>query len=213
MEKKMKRSLTILVLAAASCMVFGTLNAQTASPASKPASLPAASVPAGGTRVAVCDVATVFRSYQRLKDLSLAFKQKQDLLRVEDEKRGKEIEGLQKTLESLARGSKEYQNRLAELDKANIDRAAWLQYQSQLLKREHLRLTGDMYRDVLKSVNDIASELGYDLVISRDSAEITSESIEELMDKMMNRKCLFFNPASDITDAVIERVNRNYKKE
>lgn len=204
---------TKLIILAATCfgLTLALLQAQTIPAASGPASAPATG-PALPTRVAVCDVAAVFRNYERLRDLNQIFRQKTDALKAEDDRRAKLSTDLQKELADLKAGSKQYQTKLEEIDKTNVERAVWQQYQKQLLDREHRQASEDMFREILAAVSQVARERGYDLVLARDSVDVASQTEQELFDKMIQRKCLYSSPQIDLTEDVAQRVNAAYKK-
>jgi Skp family chaperone for outer membrane proteins len=216
MEHTMKRSRIVTILAAVCVgLTLASLRAQTVLPASRPASAPAAAFaagPSGPTRVAVCDISAAFRNYDRLRDLNQVLRQKNDALKAENARRTKQVEDLQKELQDLKPGSKQYQAKLEERDKAAVEGAVSLQYQKGVLDREQRQLTEDMFREILAAVSQVAQERGYDLVLARDSVDVTSLSMEELMDKMIQRKCLYSSPQIDLTEEVTQRANAAYKK-
>jgi Skp family chaperone for outer membrane proteins len=162
-------------------------------------------------KVAVCDVTAVFNKYQRASDLSTQFAERARKLSAEDEQRKAAIQRLEQTLESLRPGSKEHDARLAEMDKLTTERQVWRTQQENQAVREHRRLTEEMYKEVLDAVAAVAKEKGYDLVLCRESVDLASATTAELLNKIAQRKCLYNNPALDVTSAVLDRLNSQYK--
>ncbi len=170
-----------------------------------------AAPPATPTRVAVCDVAKVFNNYQRAKDLTAEFEQRRRRIKVEDDRRDARLKQLQATLSALKPGSKEHETRLAEYMKASIERQVWRKMQEELAIRQHRRLTEEMYKEILRAVDAVAKERGFDLVIYLENVPIASASTSELLNKIAQRKVLYHDPRIDITQTVLQRVNSRYR--
>lgn len=175
-----------------------------------------AQAPAASTaplaRLAVCDVITVFNSYEKAKALSATFDAKGSQIAAEDDQRQKSIQQLRERLESLVAGSKEYEARLKELQKLSIERAVWRKLQDEQILRERRLLTEQMYREILAGVAEEAKGRGFDVVIHRESVDIASQSTGELLNKIALRKCLYAKDELDLTQAVLKRVNQKYRE-
>ncbi len=162
------------------------------------------------TRVAVCDIATVFNSYQKAKDLNAEFTRKREAIAAEDKKRINVIKQLEEMLKGLEPGSKIYEQKSAELQELALKQSVWRKIQEQTAMRWHRRLTEEMYREVLAAVEAVAKQRGCDLVIYREDVPIASKTTTELLNKIAQRKCLYHNPAIDLTDAVLQWANHKY---
>jgi Skp family chaperone for outer membrane proteins len=168
---------------------------------------PAAAAPA---KTAVCDLFIILKNYDRGNDLKKELKDRMDKITAEGDKRGKEITKIQDTLEELKPGSKEYDAQLNKMTQLTIDRQAFLNYQDELAKRETFRYTKDVYQDVLDAVEKVAKERGYQLVLFKESPNLTSRNYDELLEQMARRKVLYSDASLDITDDVLKRLNRDY---
>ncbi len=154
----MKRNMPIVVAAAAAvalAWIFPLSAQQGPAPIGGAADKPAAAT------VGVCDVVVVFNEYQRAKDLTLKLNERRDALRAENEKRGKAIDVLRTELEGLKAGSKEYEQRLNEVQRLTIERTAWLQFQESLIMRDHQRLTREMYEQILRMIQTVGEQQGF----------------------------------------------------
>lgn len=208
-----------IVIAAAAVILGWMLSPTGAQPAAPPAAVPpvaappAAAPPAAGSAgtVAVCDVVVVFNEYQRAKDLTLKLNERRDALRAENEKRGKAIDVLRTELEGLKSGSKEYEQRLNEVQRLTIERTAWLQFQETLIMRDHQRLTREMYEQILKMIQTVAEQNGFLIVLQRDKESLESQTTQELVQKIASRKVLYNHASVDITDPVLARLNDQYR--
>ena len=57
------------------------------------------------------------------------------------------------------------------------------------LRREHRRLTMDMYAEITKAVAAVAQERGFNLVLYRDAALVDTDETLELLAQIRGRKC------------------------
>lgn len=170
---------------------------------------PGAAAPS--TRVAVCDVVDIFNNYQRAKDLTATLNERRQGIKLENEKRGKEIDAIKMELEGLRKGSKEYEKRFNEMQRRTIDRQAWLQYEEALAVREHHRLTQEMYEQIRKMIATIATSRGFQIVLFRDPEDLTSQNTSELLRLINMRKVLYSDSSVDITEETLRSLNAAYK--
>lgn len=170
----------------------------------------AAKPPGPATRVAACDIASVFNRYQRATDLSNEFNERRDRIKAQDEAKGKEMDQVEKMLKELKPDSKQYQEQSAALEKLNIERTVWRKMQEQAVIKDHRDLTEHMYQEITNVIAQIAKDQGYDLVLYRDAAEMASETTSELLGKIAQRKVLYCDPSLDVTETVLQRVNAAY---
>ena len=199
----MTKNVKILVTAVALvglALLLNPLGAQPAAPA-RPA----------GAQVGVCDVVVVFNEYQRAKDLTVRLNERRDALKAENDKRGKAIDVPRTELEGLKPGSKDYEQRLSEVQRLTIERSAWLQFQEALIMRDHQRLTREMYEQILKMIQGVAREQGFTLVVQRDKESMESQNTQELVQKIAARKVLYNDDGVDLTDTILARLNDQYR--
>jgi Skp family chaperone for outer membrane proteins len=136
---------------------------------------------------------------------------KRQALAAEDEQRGKAVDALDIELGGLKPGSKEYETRLAEAERLRIDRAVSAQSGEAALRREHRRLTLEMYGEVSKVVAAVATERGFNLVLYRDPDLVDTDETVELLAQIRSRKVLYSDPSLDITKDVLVRLNESYR--
>lgn len=199
--RTLKRSVITLIALVAIAFAWSQATAQNAT---KPV--------APTAKVATCDIANVLNNYEKAKVLQSDFRARAAKIKAEDDQRQEAVKNIQSMLNSLTPGTKDYDAREQEMEKLIVDRQVWASIQEKLAKRDGRRQAEEMYKEVLAAVEKVAKEKGFDLVITRDNMEVASASMEELLDKMAQRKCLYADPSLDITDAVSELINRPYKK-
>jgi Skp family chaperone for outer membrane proteins len=198
------KNVQISLIVIAALLIGGILLsgsiAQTTAPASGPA------------HVAVCDIVAVFNDYQRAKDLTNEFNQRREALKVENEKRVKQIESIQQELDSLDPSSKEYNDRQNEVQRLTIERKAWMEFQENLAMRDHHRLTKQMYEEITAKVGKVSKDMGYEIVLFRERGAIQSDNTQDLLRQIASRKVLYADESVDITDSVLTRMNEDYKR-
>jgi len=200
----MKATQIGLLLVAALAAGALVLSQSSAQPASRPA-------PA--TRVAACDVVEVFNNYQRAKDLTARLEEKRKAITAENDQRKKAIDAVNMELSGLKEGSPEHEKRLGEMQRLEIERKAYLQFQEAVVMREHHRLTRDMYDQIRKVVAQVAREQGYQIVLYRERDEQPTESTPELLQLIERRKVLYCDDSVDVTAAVLGKLNQSYAGE
>jgi Skp family chaperone for outer membrane proteins len=174
------------------------------------AQAPAAPVAPEG-RVAVCDMQRVFSEYNRAKDLLSKLNDKRQALAAEDEQRGKAIDALQVELAGLKPGSAEYEARRDQAERQQIDRAVAMQVGESALRREHRRLTIDMYTEITQAVGAVAQERGFNLVLYRDGPLVDTDETLELLAQIRSRKLLYCDESLDVSTEVLARLNATYR--
>jgi Skp family chaperone for outer membrane proteins len=199
--RKLPLTVWVIVIGLAAGLVF--LSSSLAERAA-----PAAAPPA---RVAVCDIQEIFANYARARDLLAQLNDKRQALAAEDEQRGKAIDALGVELAGLKPGSKEYEARLAEADRLRVDRTVSAQFKEAALRREHRRLTLEMYEEIAKVIAAVAGERGFNLVLYRDADPVDTDETLELLAQIRNRKVLYNDANLDITADVLARLNESYR--
>jgi Skp family chaperone for outer membrane proteins len=161
------------------------------------------------TKVAVCDIVKLFSNYERHKDLKQKFADRERANKLEDERRTKQIDSIDKELQGLLAGSKEYEARLAELTRLGIERETWIKYEKARDVRERMRAVEEMHKEILATVAAVAKEQGVQVVFSSDESPF--DQTADIYRQVEARKALYVDPSIDLTDAVLARLNDAYK--
>ena len=165
---------------------------------------------AAPTRVAVCDVGAVFNGYLKRNDLNLQLEQRRKAANAEDKRRLEQINKVEKTLKQLKQGTPEYDKQAKKLQSLVIEARVWREFTEKAFRAEHRRMMETLYREILTAVAQVAKARNLDLVLYSEQVEITSKTTPELYNKIAQRKCLYHKPSIDITQAVLDRLNRQY---
>lgn len=164
----------------------------------------------GGAEVAVCDVVEVFNNYERAKDLTAEFQERRERINEESDALRLAIEEKSEELNNLMEGSDEYERQLQEFQRMVIEAQTWAEYQESLARRDYLRLTTDMYEEILDMITVVAEEQGYFVVLFRETRDTSANSMQDLLLQMQNRKVLYSTDEIDITGTVLSRINIAY---
>lgn len=164
------------------------------------------------TRVAVCDVGGVFDGYAKRDALNAQLDQKRKAAKATDDARTARIETLSKQLKQLKEGTREHEQRLDEFRKLSIEQAVWRKFEEGAFMAQHRRMMEQLYREVLDEVSRTAKARGYDLVLYKEKVEIASKTTPELYQKIAQRKVLFAANEIDVTQAVLDGLNRRYRE-
>ena len=162
-------------------------------------------------KVAVVDVSKVFTEYQRSKDFNDELKKRQDEIEGELKQIRDRIEAIKGELENFDPNSKDYSQREEQMVSLTINFEATKRVRVERTGKEMLDVTEHIYSEILKAVETIAAETGYDLVIYRDATDIKSDKLADMREKILQRKVLYAKPQIDLTDQVLQHMNQAYK--
>ncbi|MBS3820887.1 MAG: hypothetical protein GVY16_06390 [Planctomycetes bacterium] len=163
------------------------------------------------TRVGVCNIPEIFDKYSRARQLTDELKERTNKLKAENDRRVDTIRIKQTELEGLMPESSEYNKRLQEIQELTIERQVWLKMQEDLMMRDHLRLTRELYKDIKDSVARVAKARGFDIVIQFDPRSPEGKSSQEIVQQIDRRKVLYTDEQLDITAGVLQDLNERFR--
>jgi len=171
---------------------------------------PATAWPA--TRCAVIDIVRVFNEFQQTKDLNEILRQRGEELKAESENRRKALEQKKAELEAFPPGGEDYVKRYRELMRKQVEFNAWLQMMQAEIQREFRIWTKKTYGQILDAVTQLATERGIDIVLYIDQPQIEADTAAGMQEQIRRRKVVWASKAVDITDMILERLNREYRR-
>jgi outer membrane protein len=189
-----RTSLWILaVVLMASC---NKTNEPAAATESKPATTEAGT-PQAGLRIGVIYTDSLATRYEYQKGLAKTLEDKAKRLEADMERRGRAFEENIKILQSAAPNLNQEQLQQAQMELAQKEQEL-MQYRdarAQELMQEQAKLNELIRDDVETVIKEIQEELNLDFIYSVDQAS----------------NILYANPAFDITDVAVEKLNRNFR--
>ena len=169
------------------------------------------SAPAAATRIAVCGVGTLFEHCRQSGDLNAELQDRRMAIQTEDDKRAKAAENVRMELQGLKPGSSEYESRLDELEKMQIEHKSWRESQMLRLERWHLRKTKEVYEKIIDAVARVAKDRGIQIVLDMERQELVGDDLGSIFAQVSGRKVLYSEPSVDLTGAVMARLNEEYR--
>ena len=137
-------------------------------------------------------------------------------LEEDAKKRKSDLEAQKKGVEAAAKAE---QPKLADaLTLAAIRNQAWLEVSQQELDEEAALTVEELYRSIKNAVKELGASQGYDLVMVDDSnTELVKNRTSQmplkvqLEQQVAQRKFIYVDEATDITDQLIQRMNNAFK--
>ncbi len=160
---------------------------------------------AGGTSVAVLDVARVFKNHTAFMQQTEAIKQEIAAFEDELKRQRQAITEQAKALEQYRSGSPEYKRLEEDLAKRTSD----IQVRTQLKKNEILnreaKLYYDTYQQILGAVGQLAQQHGIEIVLRFDSESIDPANRGDVQQGV--NRFVIMQRNLDLTQLVINHVN------
>ncbi len=169
----------------------------------------AAAAPAG--RIMCVNVIRVMNEYQRQKDLMDELNKYKEKIEAEDVQRKQKIDALQAELDKMNPEDPTLVQRMREMLTAQIDYKNWRDLKQMDTAREVGLWSIRLYKEVVKATEEIAQREGYELVFYRGQFETVSMDPEVIKEQIRSLHLLYANPSTDITQAVLDKLNAEYR--
>jgi Skp family chaperone for outer membrane proteins len=172
------------------------------------AAAPAASAP---HKVALIDMAYVFKNYKKFENLREDLKS--EITQSEEEAKSKAmaLQEMQKKMKTFAEGSQEFTAAEGQLAKASAEFEAFRRAaQREFLKKES-QIYHTVYMETADAVAMYAKYYNYTLVMRFNREDLDTENAQKLIEGM-NRQVVFHRPEDDITLSVTEYLNKKFDK-
>lgn len=161
-----------------------------------------------GLSIALIDMGYVFKNSALFNTRRRELQEELARFTRQDQKRAEHIKALQKSVKSAEAGSEERQSLNLELIKRTADYQALQVTKKQDFAKREAEIFKSIYLDVQSLVETFAREQDISLVIRFDRGEVSEieDAAESL--KRMNRQIVYYDPALDISEEILERLNR-----
>lgn len=162
-------------------------------------------------RLACVDVIHTFNEFQMQKDLSEEMAEIQKKLEDENAERLRKMDALQAEIDSMSPDEPTLVDRVRELRAMTVDYKNWREIKQGDLTTEVGRWSIRVYEEIRKTVQEVATQNGYDMVFYRGDFETISMDPEVIKEQIRGIKLLYANPGTDITAVVVEKLNADYR--
>jgi outer membrane protein len=163
-------------------------------------------------RIALIDMARVFKNYKKFE--ALREELKGDLTKSEDKFKlmAEQIRKEQNELKGFKEGTEEYAQKEKQVLNHTTQAEAFRKTQQRDLIRREAQIYKTVYLEVADAVQKYASHFNYTLVLRFTSDDVEgTENPEEVM-RGLNKQVVYYRPNDDITNKIVSFLNRNYQK-
>jgi Skp family chaperone for outer membrane proteins len=168
---------------------------------------------AEGFKIGIVDIGGVFDKYDKRTDLDQELSDFVKEIQDEVNKKRKEIIDLDEETQLLDLGSETRSKNEDMLERKNVELEGYGQYSQRQVIKGYKNLVEQIYGEIVKKIEEIGKDEGYDLIIKKEEPELNSQQITDLQFKIGIRTVLYHSKAVDITAIVIEHLNAEYSKE
>ena len=162
-------------------------------------------------KVAVVDVIRIFNECQQTKDVNERFQLRDEKFAEQRQKLKEAVDLKEAELEAFARGSKEYIERFKQWVQLQIDYGATIKIHQRKIVRDQVFWTRRTYTQIVQAVEEVAKARGLLLVLYRDDMDLQTDDLQDLGSRLRDRKVVFSAAGLDITQDVLDKVNRDYR--
>jgi len=160
-------------------------------------------------KIGVVSIKRIFQNCKRIAKYRQDALAERDQLVAELDKLSKEIVAEEAGLRTFKVGSSDYMLRMKEvLEKQAKLRAQEEFHKQQMMLRER-KMTGELYKDILRITSNIAEQKELAMVFERSEPEFPAATSDELAMTISTHKLLYSGSCLDITDEVIIQLDAN----
>jgi len=197
----MTRNAWIMMTAAVVLAVTLTMNLRTEGQGAAPAA----------ARIAVVDVEKVFNDLTERTKVEADINTRIADLQKWQQDQKKDIDGIQADLGVLKPDTPEYNKRLDALNRAAISIKVESDFRQRQIEQEKAIQLENLYRKVIDSVERVAKQDGYDVVLFKDNTpSLRGANQQQIAALIQVRKCLYSAPQLDLTDRVKTMLNNDF---
>lgn len=173
------------------------------------AAAPAAQVSSAPHKIALIDMAYVFKNYQKFTQLREDLKAEIQVSEEEAKQKALALQDMQQKMKQFAEASPEFTAAEQQLAKASAEFEAFRRAaQREFLKKES-QIYHTVYLDVTDAVARYAKYYKYNLVLRFNREDLDTENAQKLIEGM-NRQVVHFEPENDITLSVTDYLNKKF---
>ncbi|MDA1162019.1 MAG: OmpH family outer membrane protein [Planctomycetota bacterium] len=197
----MKKIVSVIALA---CCIG--LTAPVMGQAQTTAAPAAAAIP---VKIGLVDMAEVFKKYNKFEDMRAALKAEMEIALAEAKKIAADAEKVKEELKLLKQGTPEYIKRESDLAQLSSDFEAKRKLANLNYQRKEADIFQSIYVDATAVVKLYAEHFKFTMVMRFNSAELDKADPTSVVNGL-NKLVIYHRPQDDITEAVIDYLNRRY---
>jgi len=160
--------------------------------------------------IGLVDMAKVFKEYEKFADQREVLQAEMKVKQAEGQAIAKQANKLKEELKLLKTGSPDYIKREADLVRLSSEFDAKSKLVQVHYRRREAEIFKTVYVDAVKVVELYAKHFGYTIIIRFNSEPLNGANPQALASGL-NKLVVWNRPQDDITDAVSDYLNRQYK--
>ncbi len=162
--------------------------------------------------IGLVDMAKVFKEYKKFTDLREGLQAEMQVKQAEGQAIAKQANKLKEELKLLKAGTPDYIQREAELVRLSSEFESKGKLVQVHYRRREAEVFEAVYVDAIKVVGLYAKHFGYTMIIRFNSEPLNGANPQALASGL-NKLVVYSRPQDDITNAVSDYLNRQYKPE
>lgn len=162
-------------------------------------------------RVGLIDMAFLFSKYSKFEALRADLKAEIESADASLKGRLEKIKGLQAEMADLVKTSKDFTDREKQITELAAAAEAERKNLQRKFMREETKIYQTCYREVLDAVNKYAAIYKYTLIIRYSREDAPQDDDPQKVMQALQRQVVFNRPEDDITDPVLNYLNKQYK--
>ena len=170
-----------------------------------PAAAPAPSAPAGGTSVAVIDVAYIFKNHARFNQSMTDMKRDIEAFDAHMQEESKKLQKKQEEMQAYAPSSPQFKKADEELAKMKSDFQITVQSKKRDFLEQEAKVYFNIYREVENEVATFAQRHGIRLVLRFTGDEMKADDRNSVLQGV--NKPVVFQQNLDITMDILSKLN------
>lgn len=161
--------------------------------------------------VGCIDVVRIFNEYDRQKDLTEEMRVMNQEMQDEEQRRRGTIDSLQLTVDAMNDGDPAMVQKQRELFRLHVDYKNWGELMQAEMAREVGVWTARVYDEIVTAAEEIARYQGLELVLYKEQPDLVGYDPDAVRDQIRSRKLVYSSDAVDITQAVLDKLNSDYR--
>lgn len=161
-------------------------------------------------KVGLVDMAYVFKNYKKFEELRADLKTEIEDSEAKMKALVEQAQQLQAKMKTFKEGSPEFNDAEKQLAKISAEGEAFRREMQRTFLKKESEIYHTVYMEVSEMVRKYAEHFEYTLVMRFTREDLNTENPNELI-QGMNRQVVYFRTEDDITEGVIQSLNKRYK--
>ena len=161
--------------------------------------------------IGLIDIAHVFQEYDKFEDLRNDLQAALDQSEAEGQPKADHLKKMQQELKNYTVGSPEYEQKEKAFRVAKSEFEAFRARAQRSLARQESEMFKEIYFDVRNAAKLYAEYKGYTMVIRFNRKQIDDTMQPQQAVQTMNKTVIYYQPANDITQTVLDYLDKQYK--